>query len=90
MEIAEIRNFIKWSGVMTSVCYLLMLGVGVLIGYIYTNTMNKGYYIQDYISSVNVDMLKIFLYHLTNYIMFIPILLRFVYLIYLTIMGSIT
>ena len=66
------------------------MGISILIGYIYTNTMNKGYYIENYINSVNIDMLKIFLYHLTNYIMFIPIFLRIIYLMYLSIMHSLT
>ena len=67
-----------------------MIGIGVFIGYVYTNTMNKGFYIESYITSVNVDILRIFLYHLTYFIIFIPILLRLIYLSYLLIMVSLT
>ena len=84
------RNMLKWAGILTSLLYLLMVGIGVLTGYIYINTIKKGYYIEDYINDINVDLLKIFLYHLTNYIMLIPILLRMICAIYWAIMTSIT
>lgn len=83
--------FIDMLLLFCSIIYLILVGSGILIGYIYiaSSSVNRGYYIQTYLSlgQTPVTISEITLHHFGNLIMVVPIILRIIYLIYINIIG---
>ena len=78
--------------VFSIVVYVLVTGVGVLIGFIFLNNpiFNRGYYIDDYIVDASpVTLKELTLHHICNLVMIVSILLKLIYLVYLNIMGRV-
>lgn len=77
--------------IICSILYLLVIGVGVLIGYInLSNTaMSSVYYIDNYLTttSMPISLGLIVMYHFGNFVMIVPILLKVAYLLYVNLMG---
>jgi hypothetical protein len=65
--------------------YLLLSGVGVLANFLYTITTPNKYYL----SSSAIPVLNIVIYHLTNFIIFIPVLLLPIFKLFVLMSGSI-
>lgn len=84
-------HFIDMVLIFCSITYLILVGCGILIGYIYTasSSFKRGYYIQNYLSlgQTPVAISEITLHHFGSLIMVVPILLRVNYLIYINIIG---
>jgi len=75
----------------SSILYLLVVGTGILIGYInLTNSaLSSVYYIDNYVTLLNspVTLGKLTMYHFGNFVMIIPIILKVSYLLYVNLMG---
>ena len=74
-----------------SLAYILIACIGILTGYIHltSSTITRGTYLTDYQNNWYTNIGHITLHHFTNYIMFIPILLRVMYLLYIAIQTKI-
>lgn len=79
--------------VVCSVLYLLVVGAGILIGYIYlaNGSIVRGHHIDPYLSlgEKPITLAQIVLHQFANLIMVVPILLRVLYLLYVNIAGRI-
>ena len=65
--------------------YLLLSGVGVLVNFLYRLTTPNEYYL----SASAIPVLNIVIYHLTNFIIFIPLLLIPIFKLFVLISGII-
>lgn len=79
--------------IVCSALYLLVVGSGILIGYIYlaNRSIVRGYHIDPYLSigETPITLAQIVLHHFANLIMIVPIILRVSYLLYVNIAGRI-
>lgn len=73
--------------------YLLVVGAGVLIGYIYlaNGSIARGHHIDPYLSlgEKPITLAQIVLHQFANLIMVVPLLLRVSYLLYVNMAGRI-
>lgn len=66
--------------------YFLISGFGILAGFLYKLTTPYEFYL----SQGGIDIWKMVIYHFTNYIIFIPVLLIPIYKLYLALNAGIT
>lgn len=79
--------------IICSLLYLLIVGAGILIGYIYlaNDSISHGYYINTYLDLGErpIHLAEIVLHHFGNLVMLVPLLLRVVYLLFVACSAKI-
>ena len=66
--------------------YLFITGVGVLTNFLYKLTTHNEFYL----TQTSLSVANVMVYHLTNFIIFIPVLLIPIFRLFVLFSGSIT
>jgi hypothetical protein len=81
-----IEKRVESAVVISIIIYLLLTAIGVLINFIYRLTTTNEYYL----TSITIPIINIAIYHLTNFIIFIPVLLIPIFKLFVLLSGSLT
>lgn len=77
--------------IINCIIFIALFSAEIAIGDVYLSStaLDRGYYLENFKSSANVTLPKIIMYHYTNFIIFIPLLLKVIYLIFVYLQGLI-
>ena len=77
-----IKKTVNYFIIISSLAYLILSGVGILVGFLTGRMTNNHYYLGGY-----VGITHLVFYHFTNFVILIPIFVELCLLFYLYVEG---